>query len=194
MGIRDLLAATPAKKEWPALEPGSYKAHVLDAAYQPNRDNTAKLAMIKIQLDSGSQTGRWINTYVSPKGSEEQFVRNLRPWLAIMDSVGVPDTAIIPADEDVHDTTLALAGAISKALRQGKLIPIQVTVVANAKEPDRPYINVAPVPVEVASVPPTEAQLAAFRAASAASSVADLARAQTSTAAQAGFVAEAKGF
>lgn len=174
MSIKTLLAEAPARREYPALEAGIYHAHVVDTSYiATKKDAAVKQAMIKAQIDGGEQNGRWINLYLSPASTDEQFARNLRPWVSILTDAGIPQDQILDENSDVDDICLNVTTVITRALRRGVVIPLEISLKPDQKKPGEFYRNPQPLtPAStVASEPANAAQLAAFAAASAAPTV-----------------------
>ena len=174
MSIKSLLSEAPARREYPAFEAGVYQAHVIDTGYVPTKKDAAvKQAMIKVQIDGGPQNGRWVNLYLSPASTDEQFARNLRPWVSILGGAGIPEDQIIDDESDADDVCLNLTTVIVKALRKGIQLPLEVVLKPDARTPGEFYRNAQPIGGAVSTSPaleqvePNAAQLAAFAAASA---------------------------
>lgn len=177
MSIKTLLAEAPApaaRREYPALTEGTYHAHVVDTGYVPNqKDASIKQAMIKVQIDGGEQNGRWVNLYLYPT-KDEQFARNLRPWVSILTDAGIQQDQILDENSDVDDICLNVTTVITRALRRGVVIPLEVRLKPDRRKPGEFFKNpmpLTPAAAPIASEPANAAQLAAFAAASAAPTV-----------------------
>lgn len=168
MSLRELMNAQPERKPFPKLVPGIYDALVTEATYGPNQAGTSYRTMVKVQItEDGDYRGKLANTYISA-GSDEQAVRQAKPWLGVLGAVGVSEDVVMPADlTDRQDLLQNIALHLSRALRQGKVVKVKLDVRAS-NDPEKPYINVLPPAASpVASEPANAAQLAAFAAASA---------------------------